>query len=271
MSKNNKKGVNITLVNRAAALFVAANMFFTGLGEVFAEDIPVQHIPGEFITAEIPSSEEDETFEVYNEYTVEHGDSLARISNKICDFYGIERTEKYWPVLAYLNQTSPTIYEGESIFFPTSVERMDEIRDELISTKWLANYITTYDVYGEASRNNNGSGRNNNGNGDFTVKYGTTTIRELVRSEYGIDDDYFVQLFIKAHGLSQELTADSVIFNNDVHWLLGETLYTASEVAEFANKEEPVINWDLLEQEGELKQETLDYFAQQRENNGLRK
>ena len=258
------KSKNIRLASGLLAVGLATTMVTTGLTDAYAEGLPVTYTPGSFIVAEIPESTEDETFEVHNQYVVQAGDTLAGISRKICKFFEIEEKEYYWVVLAFLNGVSPIIHEGDVLEFPTSVERMDEIRDELNSSKWTARYIAQYDVYGESNRN----GRQNGGARQFTFVPGKTTVRELALNEYGRADDYFVELFIKSHGLSSVLTPDSVVVNNDIYFLLGEDYHTGEEISEFEDMDEPTINWDLLADEGEITQETLDYINEQTNGRG---
>jgi hypothetical protein len=64
---------------------------------------------------------------IYHMYTVENGDNLSRISQKICRLFGHKGETKFWPVLAYLNHYPRVIHAGEIIFYPESYEEMERL------------------------------------------------------------------------------------------------------------------------------------------------
>ena len=88
-------------------------------------------------------------------YVVKQGDTLSSISRTITRHYrdeegnkDIKVTEKYWPMLAKLNQEILPINPGEVVYFPDTFSDADSLLEFLKDSGWTADYIKANDIYG---------------------------------------------------------------------------------------------------------------------------
>ena len=86
-------------------------------------------------------------------YIVKEGDNASKISRKICKEYGIEQTNKYWPVIAFLNDYPRIIHPGDEIVYPTDLEKTEELLAILKKTNWFSKYVQKNNIYGKKGSN----------------------------------------------------------------------------------------------------------------------
>ena len=145
-------------------------------------------------------------------YTVKKGnkeknDNLSRISRDIvCKAIGVEKTTKYWPVLAFINGFPKTSQPGDKIYYINSKEGMEIAWQILKTTGWYANYVQRNGIYKD-----------------------TMTISDLVKEIYGIDDDELVILFLAEKNLLCEYDGKTEIKGN-LSYKLTESIPTLDDL-----------------------------------------
>jgi len=215
-----KKNLKIRISSAMLSLTLLGSSFAL-LNPKKAHAEAINYNPGTIIEEPIERNE-DEEIKLYYQYVVKEGDSLSAISRKICKFFEMEPTEKFWPVLAYLNNVGQYIFPGDILLFPNTYEALEELLAELKENGWTDNYITLYDVYSskepESVPSNNGNSNDtNSGNADYPMQY-SMYVRDLMEIIYGDQitvDDEFISLVIRTLGLEGRFTANSFLRNND--------------------------------------------------------
>ena len=177
---------SIRFTARVLSLALAGGLVLTTPSEVLAEKKPKE---GKFI--EYTTDEEGIQ---YNRYVVKSGDNLSRISEKICRFFGQEKSTEYWPTIAFLNGYPRVVHPGDIIVFPETFEELVLFNAKLRSMGWTARYIQNNDIYGKRK------------------EIQKTSIKDLLHEIYGdnvcIDED-FVYKYLAAVGLAGKYDAGS--------------------------------------------------------------
>ena len=212
-----------TTRTRVMSGITALAMAFTmaSMGEVKAEGLPT-YKPGTFITGTEsygdPTDEENYDYEEsqYGKYVVKKGDNTSKISEKICRYYDVDVTTKYWPVIAFLNGFPRVLKEGDVVIFPGEFEDMENLLISLKENGWTARYIQKHDIYG--SRKN---------------QEGTLTLGELLKDIYGdsvcVDED-FARKYLRVIGL-RGYNLDSIVNGNtDTYFRFTEWIPTLNEL-----------------------------------------
>ena len=200
---------------RIASVALTASILINGFALTKPANAETKYQRGTFITENV--NEENNYFG----YVVKKNDSLSTVSKKICKYLGIESTTKYWPVLAYLNNVKTTvIVPGDILVFPTTIEELESLLENLKESGWTNNYIKKNHIYKNKKRR---------------------TVRSLVEEIYGSSDDDFVELFLQIQGLESTYDIDSVIEAGDTEMLfdLTEWLPTMDELTEYDQKDRP--------------------------------
>ncbi len=119
------------------------------------------------------------------EYTVKKGDNSSRISEWICtNAYDIASTQKYWPVIAYINKYPRTIHPGNIIYYPKTLKGMEVYYSYVMTTGWYYGYVNNNHIYGNGK-----------------------TLGDIINSIYGEDasaDPEFVATFVRLIGEDPE-------------------------------------------------------------------
>ena len=201
---------NIRFTAKVLSLALATGITLTTPSSVYAEKGPK---PGSFIEHTIENEDVK-----YNRYVAKEGDNLSRISEKICRFFGEEKTTKYWPVIAFLNGYPKTLNPNEVIIFPATFEEMVLMYNNLKEIGWTSRYIQKNDIYGNAKR-----------------KQFRKSMRELLRDIYGKSvkiNDEFIETYLNTIGLQDKYDAYSGDFDNDELFELTEWIPTLDELQE---------------------------------------
>lgn len=202
-----EKDLKIRIKSSILALIVAGGVSTSTLPKTKAEDIQITAKQGSFI-----ESNEDEN---YIKYVVKKGDCTSIISKKICIYYNVEITTKYWPVIAFLNNFPRVIRPGDIIIFPSSIEEMDKLLLELKANNWTSRYIQKNNIYG-----NNKSSQ-------------TLTVSELIHDIYGDivnSDPNFVSNYLRVQELEQKYNGNYVITNTNELFELTQWIPTLEEL-----------------------------------------
>lgn len=184
--------INIRFTSAVLSLALAGGLALSAPSEAFAEKKPKQ---GSFIEYSV-----DEEGIHYNKYVVKKGDNVSRISEKVCKFFGVERSTEYWPTIAFLNNFPRTLNPGDVVVFPETFEEMALMNAQLRSIGWTARYIQGHDIYGKRKEVHKSS------------------IKDLLREIYGDDvciDEDFVYRYLAALGLAGKYDAGSGSFTYD--------------------------------------------------------
>ena len=158
----------------------------------------------------------------YYMYTVQRGDNASVISKRICRRFNVTPTTKYWPVIAFLNNYPRIIHPGDTIYYPTTIEEMDELLSMLKESGWLSNYIRLNRIY---KRND-----------------GVLTFGEIIDDIYGRGasrNPELVNAYLKIIGCEGMFTVNSVIFdcnlenpNYNLYFMVTEAIPTREEINE---------------------------------------
>lgn len=206
---------NLKITSAFLTLVVASNMAFAPINECFAE---TNYKQGTFI------SENTEQNEVsYNQYVVKTGDTLSKISQKICRYFKEEMSTKYWPALAFLNHYPRVVKPGDIICFPETFEQLVELNNNLRKTGWTARYINNNNVYGNDEDS-----------------YKSYNIYEFLREIYGPKvkiDDNFVNKYLEAIRYDNNDNTDSLdSIDNSILFILTEWIPTLDDLGMTSKK-----------------------------------
>lgn len=202
-----KKDLKLRIKSGALALIVAGGIGISTLPKTKAEDIQITVKHGSFI-----ENNEDEN---YIRYVVKKGDCSSIISKKICRYFGIQETTKYWPVIAFLNDYPRIIQPGDIIKFPSSIKEMDKLLDEIKRNNYTSLYIQKYHIYDEKENESIG------------------TLNELLVDIYGdvvYEDQSFIDNYLKTIGLRRKYNGSSVITDTNQLFELTEWIPTLEEL-----------------------------------------
>ena len=208
-----KKETKIRFISGAMAMMLANGIVFATPVNAGAEI----YKRGTFIEETVEYGEK-----TYLRYVADKTDNLSQISRKICRYYGVEVTTKYWPVLAFLNDVKKAIVRpGDVFIFPLTIDEMDELYEALITSGWIKAYVKANNIY-------------------KPKKKVIVTVGDLLAEIYGdktcVDPD-FVQAYLKMQGLDGVYTIDSVIdHKTDMIFYLTEWLPTVEDIEEFQQK-----------------------------------
>ena len=131
---------NLKLSAAFLSIVVAGGITIGSLNNCYAET----YKPGTFIT------EQTEVNDVkYNQYVVKKGDTLSNISIKVCKFFNEEKSTKYWPALAFLNNYPRIVKPGDILIFPETYDQLVQLNSNLRKMGWTARYIQGNNIYNE--------------------------------------------------------------------------------------------------------------------------
>ena len=197
-----KKNTKIRITSSLVALLMATNINLVKNNNVKAEE--ERYIAGTY-TEEVEEP-------VYNEYVVREGDNASVISIRVCKYFGVPKTTKYWPVIAYLNNYPRVLQPNDIIYFPETFEEMDTMLNDLKESGWLRLYLKYNKVYGK--------------------KEEKITVGEVIDDIYGIgackDPDFVLAYFTAIEQLGN-YNVDSVVKGDDL-FRLTEWIPTREEL-----------------------------------------
>ena len=200
----------LKISKKMIALLVAGGLSLAPLGEGLAKT----YQEGKFVRL----TEEEEELQDYYEYVVKEGDTLSRISEKICSFFKEDITTKYWPTLAFLNDYPRVSQPGDIIKFPKSFEALDALNSALRKKGWTAKYIQNNDIYGTKKKH----------------ILSRTIIYPLLEDIYGssvcVDED-FVRRYLSVHDLDGKYEfTDIDYYDSELLFILTEWIPTLDEL-----------------------------------------
>lgn len=199
--------LKLRLKSGVLALIVAGGISFASLPETKAEDIQVTVKQGSFIE----SIDEDN----YIRYVVKEGDNTSIISKKICRYFGVEMTTKYWPVIAFLNDFPRIIKPGDIIVLPISIDESERMLENLKANNWTSRYIQKNNIYGPKK-----------------VKSRITVV-DLIADIYGniaYTEPNLVDDYLKILGLHEKYDSDTIITDNNELFELTDWIPTLEEL-----------------------------------------
>ena len=208
-----KNKTKIRFISGAMAIMLANGIAFAKPVNAGAES----YKRGTFIEEKVEYEQKE-----YLRYVADKTDNLSKISRKICHYYGIEVTTKYWPVLAFLNDVKKAIVRPGDIFlFPITIDEMEELYELLNTSGWIKAYVKANNIYKHKKKE-------------------VITVGDLLAEIYGdktcVDPD-FVYAYLKMHGLDGLYTIDSVIdHSTDMLFYLTEWLPTVEDVENYQQK-----------------------------------
>lgn len=210
----NKSQINVKLAAGVTAIMLSMTPVLAGTTNAYAEGIvnneTVQKKYKEGSFVEDFLSNEDIH---YNGYVVKKGDNTSKISEKICKYYNVEKSTKYWPVVAYLNSFPRMIKPGDIIYFPSSIEVMDELLGRLKSSNWYSSYVQYNGIYKNHKRN--------------------LTVGEVIDEIFGkgaSKDPTFVRKYLKAVGMDPSKYSSTSELNADSYFKLTDWIPTTEEL-----------------------------------------
>ena len=146
-------------------------------------------------------------------YVVKRGDTTSRISEKTSKHLGLEKTTKYWPVIAYLNDYPRIINPKDIVAFPSNTEVLDELLANLKSSNWVSKYIQYNGIYKNHKRN--------------------VTVGEIIDDIFGkgaSKDTEFVKRYIKTVGMNPSQFTSSSELNVTSYFRLTDWIPTTEEL-----------------------------------------
>lgn len=213
--KENKGQITIKLATGVTAFMLTMSPVLAGtVGNVYAEEIKTtsvtekQYKEGTFIENYKCDGEK-----TYHGYVVKRGDTTSRISEKTSKYLKAEKTTKYWPVIAYLNDYPRTIKPGEVIIFPNNIEDMNELLSNLKSSNWVSKYIQYNGIYKNKKKN--------------------ITIGEVIDQIYGkgaSQDPTFVRKYLKTVGMDPAKFNSTSELNSTSYFKLTDWIPTTEEL-----------------------------------------
>lgn len=201
---------NLRLRSAFFAIVVAGGMTLGTINDCYAE---THYKQGTVINETITQEEEN-----YNQYVVKEGDTLSKISVKICRYFKEKVSEKYWPALAFLNNYPKTSKPGDIIVFPETFEKLESLNNDLRKNGWTARYIQNNRIYEKNIR----------------IKPKTYSIQSLLAEIYGKDvtiDDNFIDAYLSATGLEDKYCKENLqAIENDVIFELTDWIPSINEL-----------------------------------------
>lgn len=213
--KENKSQITIKLATGVTAFMLTMSPVFAGsINNAYAEGVKTASVTdtkykeGTFIENYMVDGEK-----TYNGYVVKRGDTTSRISEKASKYLKAEKSTKYWPVIAYLNNYPRTIKPGEIVIFPNNIEDMNELLSNLKSTNWVSKYIQYNGIYKNKKKN--------------------ITVGEVIDQIYGkgaSQDPTFVRKYLKTVGMNPANYNASSELNGDSYFRLTDWIPTIEEL-----------------------------------------
>ena len=133
-----EKDIKIRLMSGLAALVMSSSLALVKTENALADETVKPAIVVDF-------NEEDYS---YDTYKVKKGDTLSKISEKVCTRLGAKADSGYWPVLAYLNGYPRTINPGNILVYPDNMVDVIELYNELDESGWIERYTKENKIYG---------------------------------------------------------------------------------------------------------------------------
>ena len=214
MSKLNfKRGI--------ATATLVVSLIGTMPNNVYAEELMnhkeyTKPIQGTFITEPLDYEESQ-----YLRYVVKKGDTMAKISEKVCKYFGIEISSKYWPAITYLNLNGKMRISnkpGDILLIPGTPEDLILLQAELDELGWTSDYKYSNDVYGTRKHQIEVEG----------ISLGAL-LNEIYGKKVCVDDDFRIK-FLKAIGLSTSYGLDFMIKDNNTYFRFTEYLPSLEEL-----------------------------------------
>ena len=212
MDKNN---IKLKFISGAVAttLALGGSFMVSDMPNAYADTI-VKTKQGTFIE-DCDEYEEGE----YTKYVVQKGDNASNISKKICRYFGVESTTKYWPVIAYLNDYPRTINKGDQLIFPSSYKDMDDLLNQLDESGWTNNYKKLLKKRKEIKEKYKADNLYN-------------TVGAILDEIYGAgtrNDQEFVNKYLNAVGFAGDYDADTILTKEEI-FKLTEWIPTLEEL-----------------------------------------
>ena len=160
------------------------------------------------------TNENEET--KYVEHVVQKGDNASKISREMCKHYGIEVSNKYWPVIAYINAYPRIIKPGDVIKYPEDFETTEKTYLALRKTGWLARYIQKNNIYYK---------------NDLTPR--DYTVADVIEEIYGgrKSQNYtLVEAYLDAVGINDEFDSDTDVRDPEKLFKLTDWIPTEEEL-----------------------------------------
>ncbi len=247
---------NLRVKSAFLALAMTASMQLTNLNNVYAEENPsivTIHRADDSITSEdyiesftdnvslddevdqtLSGTSEDVTNDLtedelvlpeitninhYYIYKVKRGDNASIISKKICKVYGVAKTGKYWPVIAYLNAYPRIIKENDELLYPSTLALADYILDYVHRTGWINRYTKLNNIYKKNK--------------------GEVTVGKVIDEIYGrgmSNNKEFFDAYMKIIGIDTVIDKNTVITNYDFYFMMTEYIPSIEEIESMSKK-----------------------------------
>ena len=201
---------NLRISSAFMAIVVAGGIAVGSISNAYGD---TKYKQGTFISETV---EDDDLH--YNQYVVKKGDTLSKISIKICRYFNQEKSTKYWPSIAFLNNYPRTVNPGDIIVFPETFEKLESLNSDLRKNGWTARYIQNNRIYEKNIR----------------IKPKTYSIQSLLAEIYGKDvtiDDNFIDAYLSATGLEDKYCKEDLqAIENDVIFELTDWIPSINEL-----------------------------------------
>lgn len=173
-------------------------------------------------------------------YIAKNDDTLSSISKRMCKYYGIEPTTKYWPDLPALNRKKNTIVNGGDVFYiPMYLDDLEYFHNLIKESGWTASFIRANDVYGNQQAQMNNEQQKEKVSAEYVYSmlnqlYNQGGYVEELTGEYTNNiDSEFVNNYFKLLGLDKnyEISYDpSVGVPQEFRWASKEIILTVDEI-----------------------------------------
>lgn len=205
---------NLKLTNRVLSLLTAATITFAPVVNASA----AKYKPGTFISETVENGDT-----IYNQYVVKEGDTLSRISEKICSHFREEISTEFWPALAFLNEYPKVSNPGDLIIYPSTYEKLVELNSKLRELGWTSRYIIKNKIYKKTKKQ----------------ALPRESIADLLCDIYGdttcVDED-FIRLYLRAQGLEDKYyLTDNKGLSNETIFELTDWIPTLDELEAVQN------------------------------------
>ncbi len=169
--------------------------------------------------AKIEESLNSEDTEIeYVEYEVQKGDNASKLSREMCKHYGIEPTNKYWPVIAYLNGYPRMIKPGDTIKYPELYTVTEKLYGALRTSGWLARYIQHNNIYGK---------------NDLNPRYTVADVLEEIYGKKKSQNYTLVEAYLDAIGMNKDFDSDTDVRDPNKLFKLTDWIPTEEELLEY--------------------------------------
>ncbi len=210
-----------------------------------AEEITTSYV-GEVLNEVIGFDYDDEEGVLHTihckAYEVVPNDSPSRISRIMCREYGVEETEKYWPVFCYMNRYPKMIHPGDIVIYPETIEETIELYDFLERTNWIHDYVVANDVYNERQRTTGDNSRGHSTRktrikGAFMTNWTIASVLDEIYGEGTSENENFVNAYLSAVNMNDyDERLESGInerLNNEEVSMLTDWIPTREDLTEY--------------------------------------